>query len=168
VIQGCRSAGATTIVAVDRLAAKLELARTFGATHGVDASASDHLVKDLRRLTAGGADYAFECVAHGEIVAQAYACLRKGGTAIVVGLGKPSDLTHLRTASLVLEEKSQRGSYYGSTRPRHDFPRLVSHYRAGKLMLDELITRRHHIDEAPQAFDDLVQGRNARGVIVFG
>lgn len=168
VIQGCRSAGATTIVAVDRLASKLDLARSFGATHGVDASTSDNLVKDLRKLTQGGADYAFECIGHGEIVAQAYACLRKGGTAVVVGLGKPSDLTSLRTASLVLEEKTLRGSYYGSTRPRHDFPRLVAHYRAGKLMLDELITRRYRIDEAPEAFDDLVQGRNARGVIVFG
>lgn len=168
VIQGCRSAGATTIVAVDRLPAKLALARTCGATQVVDASASDNLVKELRKLTQGGADYAFECVGHGEIVAQAYACLRKGGTAVVVGLGKPSDLSSVRTASLVLEEKTLRGSYYGSTRPRHDFPRLVAHYRAGKLMLDELITRRYRIDEAPQAFDDLVQGRNARGVIVFG
>ena len=167
-IQGCQSAGATMIVAVDKLASKLEMAKLFGATHVVDASSSDNLVKQLRKLTGGGADYAFECVGHGDIVAQAYACLRKGGTAVVVGVPGPSNMTSLRTASLVLEEKTIKGSYYGSTRPRFDFPRLVSLYQAGKLKLDELITRRYSIDEAPQAFDDLVQGRNARGVIVFG
>ncbi len=166
-IQGCRIAGATMIVAVDTLAAKLEMARVFGATHVFDASQSDNPVKELRKLTGGGADYAFECVGHGEVVAQAYGCLRKGGAAIVVGLAAPADLTHLRTASLVMEEKSIQGSFYGSTRPRVDFPRLVSLYQAGKLKLDELITRRYRIDEAPQAFDDLEQGRNARGVIVF-
>lgn len=166
-IQGCQNAGASMIVAVDMLASKLEMAKVFGATHVVDASKSENLVKELRKLTGGGADYAFECVGHGEIVAQAYGCLRKGGTAVVVGLAGPADLTSLRTASFALEEKSIKGSYYGSTRPRYDFPRLVSLYQGGKLKLDELITRRYRIDEAPQAFEDLAQGRNARGVIVF-
>jgi NDMA-dependent alcohol dehydrogenase len=167
VIQGCANAGATMIVAVDTLAAKLEMARLFGATHVLDASNADNVVKALRKLTGGGADYAFECVGHGSIVEQAYGCLRKGGTAVVVGLAAPKDMTSLRTASLIFEEKTLKGSFYGSARPRHDFPRLVSLYRAGKLKLDELITRRYRIDEAPQAFDDLAQGRNARGVIVF-
>jgi S-(hydroxymethyl)glutathione dehydrogenase/alcohol dehydrogenase len=167
-IQGCVSSGATMIVAVDTMASKLQMAKDFGATHGVDASKSENLVKELRKLTGGGADYAFECVGHGDIVAQAYGCLRKGGTAVVVGVAPPANMTSLRTASLVFEEKTLKGSYYGSTRPRYDFPRLVSLYQAGRLKLDELITRRYRIDEAPQAFDDLAQGRNARGVIVFG
>ncbi|MGJ7509819.1 Zn-dependent alcohol dehydrogenase [Variovorax sp. GT1P44] len=166
-LQGCQIAGATMIVAVDMLASKLELAKVFGATHVIDASKSENVVKELRKLTGGGADYAFECVGHGEIVAQAYACLRKGGTAIVVGLAGPTNTTTLKTASFALEEKGIKGSYYGSTRPRHDFPRLLALYQAGKLKLDELITHRYRIDEAPQAFEDLAQGRNARGVIVF-
>lgn len=166
-IQGCVSAGAMMIVAVDRLANKLEMAKVFGATHVLDASKTDTLLKDLRKLTGGGADYAFECVGHGEIVAQAYASLRRGGTAVVVGAAKPSDITHLPTASFAFDEKTIKGCFYGSTRPRHDFPRLVSLYQAGKLKLDELITHRYRIEEAPQAFEDLAQGRNARGVIVF-
>jgi S-(hydroxymethyl)glutathione dehydrogenase/alcohol dehydrogenase len=101
-------------------------------------------------------------------LAQAHACLRKGGTALVVGVPPPSNPHSPRTASLVLEEKTIEGSYRGSTRLRFDFARLVSLYQAGKLERDELITRRCSIDEASQAFDDLVQGRNARGVIVFG
>ncbi len=90
-------------------------------------------------------------VGHGEIVAQAYACLRKGGTAVVVGLAGPTNTTTIKTASLATEEKCIKGSFYGSTRPRHDFPRLLSLYQAGKLKLDELITRRYRIEEAPQA-----------------
>ncbi len=166
-LQGCTSAGATMIVAVDMLANKLEMAKVFGATHVIDASKSENVLKELRKLTGGGADYAFECVGHGEIVAQAYSCLRKGGTAVVVGLSNPTNTTVLKTASFATEEKTLKGSFYGSTRPRHDFPRLVALYQAGKLKLDELITHRYRIEEAPQAFDDLAQGRNARGVIVF-
>jgi S-(hydroxymethyl)glutathione dehydrogenase/alcohol dehydrogenase len=87
---------------------------------------------------------------------------------VVVGVAPPKDTTTIRTATLVFEEKTLTGSYFGSSRPRDDVPRLLSLYRAGRLRLDELITRTYTIDEAPQAFDDLVQGRNARGVIVFG
>jgi S-(hydroxymethyl)glutathione dehydrogenase/alcohol dehydrogenase len=78
------------------------------------------------------------------------------------------DTTTVRTNTLVFEEKTLTGSVFGGARPRHDFPRLLGLYKAGRLKLDELITRRYTIDEAPQAFDDLASGRNARGVIVFG
>ena len=73
----------------------------------------------------------------------------------------------LRTMTLPFEEKTLTGSYFGSCVPRVDFPRMLSLYLAGKLKLEELITRRYAIAEAPQAFADLESGRNARGVIVF-
>jgi NDMA-dependent alcohol dehydrogenase len=166
-IQGCALAGASMVVAVDRVEHKLALARAFGATHTVDASADEQVVKTLRKLTGGGADVCIECVGHGSVVAQAYGALRKGGTAVVVGVAGPKDLTSVRTASLTFEEKTLTGSYFGSARPREDFPRLMSLYRRGRLKLDELVTHRYRIAEAPQAFDDLAAGRNARGMIVF-
>jgi S-(hydroxymethyl)glutathione dehydrogenase/alcohol dehydrogenase len=76
-------------------------------------------------------------------------------------------MTTIRTASLTFEEKTLTGSYFGSARPRQDFPRLISLYRSGRLMLDQLITKTYGIEEAPQAFADLAEGRNARGVILF-
>jgi S-(hydroxymethyl)glutathione dehydrogenase/alcohol dehydrogenase len=167
-IQGCAIAGAAMIVAVDMSDAKLEMARQFGATHVLNAKAEENVVKALRKLTGGGADYAFECVGYGEIAAQAYGCLRKGGTAVVVGVASQKDTTTVRTASLTFEEKTLTGSYFGSARPREDFPRLLALYRTKRLKLDELITRTYRIEEAPQAFADLVAGKNARGVIVFG
>lgn len=167
-IQGCAIAGAAMIVAVDTADAKLEMARQFGATHVLNAKSEENVVKALRKLTGGGADYAFECVGYGEVAAQAYGCLRKGGTAVVVGVASQKDNTTVRTASLTFEEKTLTGSYFGSARPREDFPRLLALYRARRLKLDELITRTYRIDEAPQAFADLASGKNARGVIVFG
>lgn len=166
-IQGCAIAGAAMVIAVDRSDHKLEMARLFGATHTLNTSHEDNLVKTLKKLTGGGADYAFECVGLGSVVAQAYGALRKGGTAVVVGVASLQDTTTLKTVSLTLEEKTLKGSYYGSARPREDFPRLMSLYSGGKLKLDELITHRYTLEEAPQAFDDLAQGRNARGMIIF-
>jgi len=166
-IQGCAIAGATTIVAVDTVAHKLDFARLFGATHTIDASREPQVVKAVKRATDGGVDYAFECVGSGQLVAQAYGCVRKGGTAVVVGVAAQSDTTSVRTASLTFEEKTLTGSYYGSARPRQDFPRLIALYRHGALKIDELITRRYGIEEAALAFADMQAGHNARGVIVF-
>ncbi|MCS6765424.1 MAG: Zn-dependent alcohol dehydrogenase [Candidatus Protistobacter heckmanni] len=165
-IQGCHIAGARMIVAVDTSDAKLEMARQFGATHTLNSRNEENPAKALLKLT-GGADFAFECVGSGEVVALAYGVLGKGGTAVVVGVANPKDTTSIRTASLTFGEKTLTGSYFGSARPRQDFPRLIGLYRAGRLKLDELITRTYSIDEAPQAFEDMQAGRNARGVIVF-
>jgi len=166
-IQGCRISGAAIIVAVDTSDAKLEMAKQFGATHTVNPKNEENLTKTLKKLTGGGADYAFECVGFGEVVAQAYGALGKGGKAVVVGVAPLKDMTTIRTASLTFDEKTLTGSYFGSARPRQDFPRLISLYRSGRLMLDQLITKTYSIEEAPQAFADLAEGRNARGVILF-
>jgi S-(hydroxymethyl)glutathione dehydrogenase/alcohol dehydrogenase len=167
VIQGARILGATTIVAVDRDKAKLELAERFGATHGIDTTETANPVKAIRALTGGGVDYAFECVGRGDLVALAHASLCRGGLAVAVGMPKGDDVTPIRTISLAYEEKRLTGSYYGAARPLVDFPRLISLYRGGRLLLDELITRTYGIEEAPRAIEDLIAGRNARGVIVF-
>ncbi len=167
VIQGAAIAGAERIVAIDTLQAKLDMARKFGATDVLLAKAGEDLTKALKKLTAGGADYAFECVGSGELAAAAYKAAGRGGMAVVVGVAKASDSTSVRTMTLPFEEKTLTGSYFGSCVPRVDFPRMLGLYMQGKLKLDELITRRYLIDEAPQAFADLEAAKNARGVIVF-
>jgi len=167
VIQGAAIAGAQRIVAIDTLETKLAMARQFGATDTVLTRPGDDLVKALKKLTGGGPDYAFECVGAGALVEIAYRAIRRGGMAVVVGVARPTEAASIKQMSLVFEEKTLQGSYFGSSVPRIDFPRLLNLYLAGKLKLDELITRRYRIEEAPQAFADLESGRNARGVIVF-
>ena len=165
VIQGARIAGAGRIIAIDTLASKLDMAKQFGATDVL--LYKEEPTKALKKMTGGGPDYAFECVGSGELAAVAYRVIRRGGLAVVVGVAKPSDTTAVRTMTLPFEEKTLTGSYFGSCVPRIDFPRMLALYMGGQLKLDELITRRYSIDEAPQAFADLESGRNARGVIVF-
>jgi NDMA-dependent alcohol dehydrogenase len=165
VIQGALIAGARRIIAIDTLAPKLEMARKFGATDTIVFG--EDPVKEVKKITAGGPDYAFECVGSGELAAVAYRVIRRGGLAVVVGVAKPSDSTAIRTMTLPFEEKTITGSYFGSCVPRVDFPRMLGLYMAGRLKLEELITRRYPIAEAPQAFADLQAGKNARGVIVF-
>ena len=167
VIQGARIAGAEKIIALDSLPEKLEMAKRFGATDTMLAKKDEDPTKNLKKLTGGGPDYAFECVGSGELAGTAYKAIRRGGLAVVVGVAKPSDSTSLRTMTLPFEEKTITGSYFGSCVPRVDFPRMLALYLAGQLKLEELITRRYSIAEAPQAFADLESGRNARGVIVF-
>ena len=167
VIQGARIAGADRIIAIDTLQAKLDMGKQFGATDVLLLKQGDDAAKTLKKLTGGGPDYAFECVGNGELAAAAYKAIRRGGLAVVVGVAKPGDSTAIRTMTLPFEEKTLTGSYFGSSVPRIDFPRMLSLYTGGKLMLDELITRRYSIEEAPQAFADLESGKNARGVIVF-
>jgi S-(hydroxymethyl)glutathione dehydrogenase/alcohol dehydrogenase len=167
VIQGARIAGAERIIAIDTLESKVSLAREFGATDSLVLKPGEDPTKTLKKMTGGGPDYAFECVGNGELAAVAYRAIRRGGLAVVVGVAKPGDSTSVRTMTLPFEEKTLTGSYFGSCVPRIDFPRMLGLYMGGKLKLDELITRRYSIQEAPQAFADLVSGKNARGVIVF-
>ncbi|HZM36980.1 MAG TPA: Zn-dependent alcohol dehydrogenase [Burkholderiales bacterium] len=167
VIQGARIAGARQIIAIDTLEAKLQMAMSFGATDVLIVKQGEDIVKPLKKLTGGGPDYAFECVGSGELAGAAYRAIRRGGAAVVVGVAKPTESTAVRSMTLVFEEKTLTGSYFGSCVPSVDFPRMLSLYQAGSLKLEELITRRYSIEDAPQAFADMQSGKNARGVIVF-
>lgn len=166
-VQGCRIAGAAMIVAVDTSDLKLQMAKEMGATHTVNATSVDDVVKAIKKLTGGGADYAIECVGAGAVVAQAVNVLAKGGMAVAVGVAKLSDSSAVSPLLLTAMERTLKGSYFGSARPREDFPRLIKMYRTGQLKLDELITKTYSVSEAPQAFADLAEGRNARGVVLF-
>jgi S-(hydroxymethyl)glutathione dehydrogenase/alcohol dehydrogenase len=167
VVQGCVLAGCAHVIAVDPTEAKLEFARAFGATRTIDTDRIADVVKEVRRLTGGGADYAFECVGSGRVVETAFRATRKGGKTIVVGMPHKDDTTSLRTVMFPLEEKSILGSWFGSARPRYDYQRLIGLFESGRLMLRELVTRSYPIEAAPRAFDDLQAGRNARGLIRF-
>jgi Zn-dependent alcohol dehydrogenase len=167
VIQGAAIAGAGRIIAIDTIEAKLALAKQFGATETLLARPGEDVAKALKKMTGIGPDYAFECVGAGALAETAYRAIRRGGKAVVVGVARPTDAMSFKPMTMVFEEKTLQGSYFGSSVPRIDFPKMLSLYMGGRLKLDELITRRYAVDEAPQAFADLESGRNARGVIVF-
>ncbi len=167
VIQGAALAGAEKIIAVDLEDKKLEFAQQFGATETINPSRDGDAVAKTKELTGGGADYAFECIGLGATIVQAYEAVGKGGTAVVVGVSKITETVTLGAFMMPFSEKVLMGSLYGSARPRVDFPRLLSLYKANRLKLDELVTATYGVDDAPRAFEDLEKGVNARGVIVF-
>lgn len=165
-VQGCRIAGATKIIAVDTQPWKLDLARKVGATHGVDASEGD-AAKQVQELTDGGVDYAFEAVGSNATARQAYDMAKRGGTAVLVGVITEREGLSLPGFDLVLNEKQVLGSTMGSVGFRIAMPRFVDLYLNGQLLLDEIISARRPLDEINTCFDEMREGSAARSVIVF-
>lgn len=167
VIQGAALVGAERIIAVDLLDNKLEYARQFGATHAVNASRED-VVAAVRELTEGrGADYAFEVVGTAKTISQALAVVRRGGTAVAIGIPARGVEVGVDAQTLVLQEKTLMGSLYGSTVPHQDVPKLLGLYVAGKLKLDELISREYPLEQINEAFAALERGEVARSIVRF-
>ena len=164
-INGAAIAGAGRIIAIDRLAAKLELARQFGATDTVDASQGD-VVERVVELTQGGVDYSFEAIGLKVTCEQAWGMLATGGVATVIGMVPGDQVIEIRGMDL-LQEKKLQGSMMGSNRFRIDMPRYVDFYMAGKLMLDPLISRRIPLAEINEGMEALKTGEVARQVIAF-
>lgn len=166
-VQGAALAGAERIIVVDRVATKLELAKQFGATDVVDASAGDP-VEAVRDLTQGKlVDYAFEVIGNPLTIGQAYEMTRKGGAVVVVGLTRADATLGIPAQALAFSEKRILGCFYGSIVPRVDMPRFLQWHDEGKLKLDELITQTYRLEQINEAFADMEAGTNARGVILF-
>ncbi len=165
ILQGAALAGAGTILAADSAPHKAETARRFGAT---EVLGMDGLPDAVRSRTGGrGADYAFEAVGATHLQEVALDCVRPGGTVILAGLTPMGSATNLPGAVLTRTEKTVKGSYYGSVHPERDFPAFLDLYRAGRLKLDELVSATYPLDRINEAFDIMMSGRHARGLIVF-
>ncbi|HYZ80714.1 MAG TPA: Zn-dependent alcohol dehydrogenase, partial [Solirubrobacteraceae bacterium] len=160
VIAAARLAGAGTIVAVDRRPEKLEHALRRGATHAVDASAGD-AAAEVRALTGGGADHAFEVVGAAATIRLAWDSLRSGGTAVVVGLA-PRGVEVALPAIEFLSEKAIIGSYYGTGDPVQSLPGLVELVRAGRLELADVVSHLIELDGVAAAMDRLRRGEGDR------
>lgn len=166
ILQGAMLCGANPIIAVDVNEAKMQLARQFGATHTLYSN--DHLIEAVRDLTGGrGADHAFEAVGIPKLQELALEAARPGGTIVLAGLSPMGSATNLPGAIITRQEKTIKGSYYGSVNPSRDFPMLLDLYMAGKLKLNELVSREYSLNQINQAYDAMLGGEVARGVIVF-
>jgi S-(hydroxymethyl)glutathione dehydrogenase/alcohol dehydrogenase len=125
-------------------------------------------VAKCKELTGGhGLDFSFEAVGIPQLMVDSYNAIRRGGTATIVGVGKLTDSVPFNALLLSMEGKTVKGSFYGDLNFHADFPMLLELYETGQLNLDDMVTTTYTIDEAPQAFQDLEAGKNARGVIVY-
>jgi len=169
IIQGARLSDARTIIAIDSREKSLEHAKQFGATHTIATDPKDSdfeaLAAEVKKLTEGrGADYAFEATA---VPGSAFAPLRlvrNGGMALQVsGINDPVTVQ----MPWFMWNKTYLTPLYGGCVPARDFPKIFDHYRRGELKLDELVTRTYKLDQLGEAMEDMLTGRNAKGVIVF-
>jgi S-(hydroxymethyl)glutathione dehydrogenase/alcohol dehydrogenase len=163
IIQGAVLASAGKIIAVDVLDNKLEYAKTFGATHTINAANEDAVAK-VQEITGYGADWAFEAIGNVKAARQAFDMVHRGGTAVIVGM-MPFNSTIELPGAAFLGEKKIIGSFYGSTRFRVDMPKLCEFYLQGKIKLDELVTRRYDLSEINEAFDAMKKGEVARSIM---
>lgn len=163
VIQGARIAGAAEIVAVDLVESKREDAKRFGATH---ACAPDELDALKAQLTANeGFDYGFEVVGLGRTIRATYDAVRRGGTAVIVGMGAETDKIEFSAWELFFSEKTLKGTFYGSADVRRDFHRLLRLWRAGRLDLEGMVSQTLGMEDINRALTDMQEGKVIRTVI---
>jgi S-(hydroxymethyl)glutathione dehydrogenase/alcohol dehydrogenase len=168
-VQGADIAGAAVVAAVDPLPFKRDMALKLGATHAFAdlAEAADF----VRSTTDGqGADSAILTMdgPTGQDVAAAFDAISKGGTVVVTGMAGHDTPPEIPVNLMMLAgyEKRIQGCLFGMCSPAVDILRQIDLYRAGRLKLDELVTKQYPLAAINEAVDDLLAGRNIRGVIV--
>jgi len=168
VVQGAVLAGAERIIGIDTNPQKFALATALGATDTLEPGTVGDVVGAIVEMTGGGVDYSFECIGNVEVMGQALACTHKGwGQAIIIGVAGAGEEIHARPFLLVTG-RSWRGTAFGGTKGRTELPRLVDRYLAGRIKLDELVTRRLPLAEINTAFDLMHRGEAIRSVVHFG
>jgi S-(hydroxymethyl)glutathione dehydrogenase/alcohol dehydrogenase len=166
VIQGARLAGAAQIIAVDPVPGKHETARRFGATH---ATTPDGLAALNAELAGNmGFDYTFDVVGIPATIRAAWDHARRGGTVVVVGAGRADAMVEFSAQELFLHDKRLLGSFYGGSNVARDYQRLLGLWRAGRLDLAGMISRRITLDEINDGIQALREpGDLIRQIVTF-
>lgn len=168
VVQGAKLCGAAMIIAADIVRAKLDWAREFGATHGVNAQ-GEELTRAVIELTNGiGVNHSFVCIDPPATLLPAFRATTKGGNIVVTALTPDSVMEiNIPPLELLVTQKAIMGAVYGFASPRLQIPELLTLYRKGALKLRELITQTYHLDEIDSGYADLEAGKNLRGVVIL-
>lgn len=168
-VQGARLAGAKNIIAVDPVEFKREQSQNFGATHTAASMAEAFpLVQELTRGVMADKAILTVGVVEGAMIMEMMALVTKGGTGVVTGLGSAMDVNvTMSLFDLTLSQKRLQGALFGSANPRADIPKLLSLYQAGQVKLDELVTRTYTLDQINEGYQDMRDGKNIRGVLVY-
>lgn len=164
-IQGARVAGASQVLAVDLVESKLGYAKQFGATHVCTPDAFEQLKGEI---TGGeGFDYALECIGHPTTIRATYDAARRGGIAVIVGAGRADHTVEFNAFELFFGDKTLRGSMYGSANVRTFMPKLCGLWKAGKLDLEGMVSRRIALEDVNDAFRAMKAGEVIRSVIDY-
>jgi NDMA-dependent alcohol dehydrogenase len=168
-VQGAKLAGAKRVIAIDPIEFKREKALQLGATHTSSSivEAID-MVRDLTWGTMANKVIMTMGVGSGELMGQALALTAKRGRVVVTNLHPAMEMSaNVSFLDMTLMEKQVVGSLFGSGNPRADIPKLLGLYREGQLDLDGLVTKTYTLDGINDGYDDMRNGKNIRGVLVY-
>lgn len=163
-VMGLDLVGAFPVIVLDTVPARLEMARELGATHVVDAAASD-VEEQVAAAAPNGVAWALDAVGHQATLRRAFDLLAPGGTVVAVGLGKVGAEVSLPINPLVQQEKRVVGSLYGSSNVVTQVPRLLELHSSGKLPLDRLVGPQFPLSELNEAFAALESGITGRAIV---
>ncbi len=163
---GARVREPAMLIAVDLSAAKLALAQSLGATHVVRADDPD-CAEQIRALTRGGVDVAFEMAGSVRAMELAYKVTRRGGLTVTAGLSHPQAMFSIPHVGIVAEERTIKGSYLGSCVPERDIPRYIEWYQQGLLPVNRLLSETLQLSEINAGFDRLASGATVRQVVTL-
>ena len=167
VIQGAKMVGADKIIGIDLNPAREEMARRFGMTHFLNPKEHGNIVDAIVQLTAGGADYSFECIGNTKVMREALECTHKGwGQSIIIGVAEAGAEISTRPFQLVTG-RQWKGSAFGGARGRTDVPKIVDWYMDGKIDIDALITHTMPLEDINEGFDLMKRGESIRGVVLY-
>ena len=164
-IMGLQLVGAHPIIVADIHDSKLETATDFGATHVINSGSVD-LVEAVKELTGDGVDFAFEAVGSEQLQMQALKMTRRGGTTVLVGVADRGTRLALPAMRTVMEDRTVKGSYYGSARVTRDFPRFIELIETGRVDLGGMVTKHFSLEEVNQALAAMRDGEVVRGVLM--
>ena len=168
-LQGAVTAGARYVFAVDPVEWKRDQALKFGATHVYESI--EAALMGIPEVTAGlMAKKVIVTVGevHGEDVDNWMAITAKGGTCVLTAIGSLMDNdVKLNLSMLTLMQKNLQGTIFGGGNPYYDIPQLLSMYKAGKLNLDDMVTRQYKLEQINDGYRDMLEGRNIRGIIRY-
>jgi len=156
-------AGATTIIAVDIVPSRLDLARELGATHVINGREQDALA-EIRAITGIGIDYALDTTGRVEIIRTGVDALRPGGTCGILAASAAGTELTLDVVSFMSSSKALRGIVEGDAVPDVFIPRLIELYRQGRFPFDKLI-RFYDLADINQALEDSERGTTVKPVI---
>jgi NDMA-dependent alcohol dehydrogenase len=168
-VQGAAMAGARHVIAVDPVDWKRGKSELFGATHA--AASIEEATALVGELTWGAnADKVIMTVGvpTGDLIAPMMAMVAKGGRAVLVAVAPiAQEDVKLNLFDLTLQRKELVGCVFGNANPRRDIPRLLRLYDEGKLKLDELVTKTYALEDINQGYQDMRDGKNIRGMLLY-
>ena len=166
-LMGAKILNCNNIIAVDIKDHKLEFATKFGATHTINSSETDP-VKEIMSITGNnGVDMSFDTFGRGSVTNQAIQSTKRKGTTVIVGIAPTGDTVNADMVDLCRNQKTLIGSFYGSISPHESFRQIIKHYLKGEIDIRGLVERTYKLEQINEAFNDLENGQDGRGIIIY-